>query len=173
LTTSSPILRIPNVVKGYVCSSDLKYSVLTEKEENEYALQQGDLLVIRSNGSLNIVGSCAVVDKNHEGFCYAGYLVRVRLSHNFYNSNFLKLVLSSALIRRQIELPIRSTSGVKNINSTEISQLVMPIVPMKEQVRIVEKVEQLTTLCNQFKESLILAQQTQLHLADAIVEKAL
>jgi type I restriction enzyme S subunit len=173
LTKGSPVLRIPNVVKGYVDSGDLKYSELSAKELSDLKLNSGDLLLIRSNGSLSIVGSCAVVDSEHVGFAYAGYLVRVRLNSDLYNSNFISLVLRSRLVRKQIENPIRSTSGVKNINSTEISRLIIPIVPLAEQHRIVAKVDELMALCEQLKVRLSDAQTTQRHLADAVVQNAL
>ncbi len=102
-------------------------------------LEVGNILIIRSNGSVSIVGSVAVVDAPHERYAYAGYLVRVRLNANWYNPHFLKMVLSSQLVRGQIEEPIRTTSGVKNINSTEIGSLKMPSAPLNEQNCIVSK----------------------------------
>jgi type I restriction enzyme S subunit len=169
----TPILRIPNVVKGFIDSEDLKFTPLTAVEVNDLSLKKDDILIIRSNGSTSIVGSSAVVDDSHVGFAYAGYLVRVRLPKNFNNSKFIHLVLKSVLIRSQIENPLRTTSGVKNINSTEISRLILPIIPLKEQNRIVVKVNELMALCDSFKERLNQAQTTQLHLTDAIVEQAL
>ena len=169
----APVLRIPNVVKGYVDSSDLKFSSLSQKDIEQYSLRKGDLLQIRSNGSSSIVGSAAVVDKGHEGFAYAGYLVRVRFISGTYNPDFLLIALQSKLLRIQIEGPLRTTSGVKNINSTEISNLIMPAVPLQEQNRIVVKVNQLMNHCDQIKTHLQQAQQTRLHLADAMVEEAL
>jgi type I restriction enzyme, S subunit len=167
-----PVLRIPNVVKGYIDSSDLKFTVLDEKEKQVLSLKEGDLLIIRSNGSVTIVGRPTVVDSSHVGFMYAGYLVRVRFNTGLANPNFLKLVLDSKLIRNQIELPIRTTSGVKNINSTEISMLLMPAVPLPEQQRIVAKVDELMALCDTLKARLNDAQTTQVQLADVIIEQA-
>ena len=40
----APVLRIPNVVKGYVESSDLKFSNLSEQDVEQYSLREGDLL---------------------------------------------------------------------------------------------------------------------------------
>jgi type I restriction enzyme S subunit len=167
-----PVLRIPNVVSGYVDSSDLKFAEFNEKEKKELSLLEGDILLVRSNGSVEIVGRPAVVDYNHAGFMYAGYLVRVRFNTELYNPIFLRLLLNSRLIRDQIELPIRTTSGVKNINSTEIGNLVMPAVPILEQHRIVAKVDELMALCDTLKTCIKEAQTTQVHLADAVVEQA-
>jgi type I restriction enzyme S subunit len=171
--TGTPILRIPNVVKGFIDSEDLKFTPLTAVEVNDLSLKKDDILIIRSNGSTSIVGSSAVVDDAHVGFAYAGYLVRVRLPKNFNNSKFIHLVLKSVLIRSQIENPLRTTSGVKNINSIEISRLILPIIPLEEQNRIVVKVNELMALCDSLKVSLNQAQTTQIHLTDAIVEQAL
>lgn len=171
--SGTPVLRIPNVVKGYVDSSDLKFSVLSDREIKDYSLEEGDILQIRSNGSSSIVGSTAVVDKEHIGFSYAGYLVRIRLIRALYNPNFLHLVLKSELCRSQIEQPLRTTSGVKNINSTEISNLILPCVPLREQRRIVVKIDQLMVLCDQLKARLSNVQTAKFHLADAVVEQAL
>jgi type I restriction enzyme S subunit len=56
-----PVLRIPNVSGGIVVLDDIKYGPLTKREINDLALSDGDLLMIRSNGSLDIVGRSAVV----------------------------------------------------------------------------------------------------------------
>ena len=168
-----PILRIPNVVKGYIDSNDLKFTELDEKEKFALSLEEGDLLIIRSNGSVAIVGRSAVVDSLHAGFMYAGYLVRVRINTATTNSDFLKIILDSKLVRDQIELPIRTTSGVKNINSTEISGLLIPSVPISEQHRIVAKVDDLMVLCEGLKKTLQATQATQVKLSDSIVTKVL
>jgi type I restriction enzyme S subunit len=168
-----PVLRIPNVVKGLVDSTDLKFSDLPVKDILQYSLEAGDLLQIRSNGSASIVGTGSIVDKAHEGFAYAGYLVRVRFVPATCNSYFLLQALQSKLVRRQIEGPLRTTSGVKNINSTEISNLLIPFAPLSEQSRIVAKVDELMALCDSLKERISESQSTQLNLADSMAEQAL
>lgn len=168
LFEGAPVLRIPNIVKGYLDSKDLKFSPLEKRILDELRLEKGDILIIRSNGSVSIVGTAAVVDEHHAGFAYAGYLVRARLNTSFYNPDFIRLVLSSKTVRDQIELPIRTTSGVKNINSTEISNLLIPSAPRNEQDRIVSKVNEIMALCDQLKSRLSKVQTTQLHMADAV-----
>src|SRR5258707_38209 len=91
----TPVLRIPNVSGGRVSLDDLKYGPLTKNEIEELSLRRGDLLVIRSNGSLNIVGRAAEVEEPAEGMSFAGYLVRVRLSVENVLPRFIWLAMNS------------------------------------------------------------------------------
>ncbi|MGU5642324.1 restriction endonuclease subunit S [Aeromonas caviae] len=173
LIDGNPVLRIPNVAGGSISLDDLKFSKLSETEMNDLALAEGDLLFIRSNGSLGIVGRCVVVDICLDGFAFAGYLVRARIPKSNFCSHFISLSMDTSYVRNQIEQPIRSTSGVKNINSTEISNLIIPVPPLFEQRRIVTKVNELMVICDQLKSRLQTSQQTQLVLAESLVEGAL
>ena len=60
-----------------------------------------------------------------------------------------------------------------NLNVGKIAAGVLPVPPLEEQKRIVTKVEELTTLCDQLKQRLQAAQQTQQHFTDAVVDHAL
>lgn len=136
---NSAILRIPNISLGYVDDSDLKYTNLSESEKNDLSLKENDLLVIRSNGSPEIVGKMVYVPKKYENYCYAGYLIRLRFtisSIGFYIGN----ISNAKSLRNQIEEPLRSTVGINNINSDEIKSLVFPIPPLVEQIEIIQDI---------------------------------
>ena len=60
-----------------------------------------------------------------------------------------------------------------NISQDKLQAAPIPLPPVKEQHRIVTKVNQLITLCDQIKTHLQHQQQTRLHLPDAMVEQAL
>src|SRR5581483_9585325 len=76
--TGRPVLRIPNIGDGELVSDDMKYGELSNEEYRQLALEPGDLLIIRSNGSVSLVGKAALVSREFCGFAYAGYLIRVR-----------------------------------------------------------------------------------------------
>lgn len=143
-----PVLRIPNVSSGNLDIQDLKFANFAEKEIIDLRLNINDLLLIRSNGSSKLVGRCVIVDQQAEGMSFAGYLVRVRVNNNLLYSSYLKLVLDSVNIRNHIEFNLRTTSGVKNINTQEIFQLKIPLPPLEEQYCIVAKVEKLMATCD-------------------------
>ena len=52
-----------------------------------------------------------------------------------------------------------------------MKSMIISIPPIEQQHRIVKKVDELMTLCDQLKSSLSDTQTTQLHLADAIVKQ--
>ena len=146
-----PVLRIPNVVSGRIDHSDLKYAKLPAKEFQQLRLVAGDILLIRSNGSVSLVGRTAVVSKAEENYAYAGYLIRLRPDRKKVEPDFLNLVLSSYDIRLQIELEARSTSGVNNINSEEVRALSIQLPPLPEQREIVRRMDEMFALADRLE----------------------
>lgn len=135
------VLRIPNIGNGYIIEDDLKFAVFSDEEKEKYSLKEGDLLTIRSNGSVDLVGKCALISSKEEKYLFAGYLIRLRPFPAKVNSKFLSLTLESHKLRIQIEDKAKSTSGVNNINSVEIQNLEIPLPPLTEQQRIVKEIE--------------------------------
>lgn len=168
-----PVLRIPNLVNGSIEKEDLKFTTLPNREFQELQLVKDDLLMIRSNGSKSLVGRTAVVSSDVDGYAYAGYLVRLRLFLELVYPKYLHLAINTHFVRKQIEIPIITTSGVKNINSTEIINLLLPLPPYKEQKRIVAKVNQLMALCDELEAKLTQSQTNSEKLMDASVHQVL
>ena len=133
------VLRIPNVVRGVVDASDLKGAHFDEDEKRTYDLRSGDILMIRSNGSVSIVGRCALISEAEEQYLYAGYLIRLRSNLATLLPEYFAALMSSHLLRTQIEYKAKSTSGVNNINSREIQSLIVPLCSLSEQEVVVER----------------------------------
>lgn len=60
-----------------------------------------------------------------------------------------------------------------NLNLAKISNTPIPIPPLAEQIKITSKIDELFVFCDNLKSRLQSAQQTQLHLADALTDAAL
>ena len=133
------VLRIPNVIGGVVDASDLKGTHFEENEKRTYTLKSGDVLMVRSNGSVAIVGKCALISKADEQYLFAGYLIRLRSNPEVLLPDYLATLLSSHLLRTQIEYKAKSTSGVNNINSSEIQSLIVPLCSPGEQEVVVKR----------------------------------
>jgi type I restriction enzyme S subunit len=165
-----PVLRSPNIdlARGTVSLEDMKYAPLSEAERNKWRLSTGQLLLIRSNGSTSLVGRAVVVPKEADGYAFAGYLIRVRLAERIH-AKYVRLALESRFTRQQIEEPIRTTSGVKNVNSTEVGRLALPLPPLAEQHRIVARVDEVMGLLDRLEARLIAARTTHAAFAAAAV----
>ncbi|MCW1985106.1 UNVERIFIED_ORG: type I restriction enzyme S subunit [Sphingomonas sp. R1F5B] len=135
------VLRIPNVASGRISLDDLKYSKLEPKEFAKLRLSEGDILVVRSNGSVDLVGRPALVTGDAVGLAYAGYLIRIRPKRDVVMPKFLTLMLEAPAIRSTIEAGARSTSGVNNVNATELGALTVPLFDIDEQAEIVRRIE--------------------------------
>ena len=86
-------------------------------------------------------------------------------------NSFIHLFIKSGVFLNNIELV--GTAGQDNISVTKSRNIVIPLPPLSEQHRIVAKVDEMMLLCDQLKASLSSAQETQLNLADSIVEQAI
>ena len=148
------VLRIPNITRGTIDSTDLKYSDFDRNEIEAFSLKEDDLLLIRSNGSLDLVGKSALVTKRDEEYLYAGYLIRLRPLKDLVNSKFILYVLSSSNVRGQIESKAKSTSGVNNINSGELKSLIIPFTSLEEQTLIVQEIENRLSVCDKVSDAI-------------------
>ena len=171
-TAGVGVLRIPNVVSGKVDATDLKFAQFSPEETAAYRLETGDLLMIRSNGSVSIVGKCALVSPPDTAYLYAGYLIRLRPLQPLVQPAYLAQLLSSHELRKQIEYKAKSTSGVNNINSGEIQSLVLPICGLTEQKLILAELESKLSEADQLDQTLTTALQQADVLRQSILKKA-
>lgn len=149
------VLRIPNLSNGFINDSDLKFAEFDNTEIDTYSLKEGDLLIIRSNGSVDLVGKCSLIRKKDENYLFAGYLIRLRPIKKFINSKYLLNMLFSSELRSQIESKSKSTSGVNNINSEELKSLVIPLPQiLEEQQAIVQEIEFRLSVCDKIEETI-------------------
>ncbi|PXZ02527.1 restriction endonuclease subunit S [Gilliamella apicola] len=132
-TGEQSVLRIPNISAGIIDDTDLKFANFEKGEIDHLRLMIGDILTIRSNGSISLVGSCGLVKEKDTKHIFAGYLIRLRPNKKMIKSEYLLAAMSSHLIRQQIESAAKSTSGVNNINSSELQNLIIPLTSIQEQ----------------------------------------
>lgn len=129
-----------------------------------------DILLARVGAG---IGECAVIDVNLEFSIYVSTaLIKPIKCH--INSNYLCLWLNSP-IGRLFSSRYTYGKGVSqgNLNLSLIRTFVISIPPYKEQNLIVEKVRTYLSICEKLKSKIQSAQQTQLHLADALTEVAI
>jgi type I restriction enzyme S subunit len=133
------ILRIPNVAEGLINLNNLKYCELNEIEIEKLKLRKGDLLFVRTNGSKDLVGRCAVFDRDEDNYGFASYLIRLRLNQNVVLPQYLSLFLESTFGRDAIDQMRRTSAGQFNINSENLRSIKFPKPGLKTQEELVNQ----------------------------------
>lgn len=126
--------------------------------------RENDILTVCIGGS---IGKCAVTDKmvafNQQINC---------LSPLFVKSEYIYYVFKTSHFINQL-YAYASGSATPIINRGKWEKLLISIPPKGELTRILNRLQQLLILCEILKSRLQSAQQTQLHLADALTDAAL
>ncbi|HED3855290.1 restriction endonuclease subunit S [Enterobacter soli] len=98
---------------------------------------------------------------------------RVCAIRPYHKSSFYYKYMSSETVLNIYQSRFNNSGLQPNLKMNDITELLIPVPPTAEQDRIITTIEMMSEICNQLKSSLQSAQQTQLHLADALTEAAL
>ncbi|MFE9704550.1 restriction endonuclease subunit S [Streptomyces sp. NPDC005930] len=139
------VLRIPNIQGGSIDAADLKYALDADLDLTSYRVRAGDLLVVRTNGSRDLIGRVAVSRDNTE-YAFASYLIRFRINTQEASPDWVAKVLSTRPWRRLIESAAASTAGQYNLNLKKLGSLPIPLPPLEQQ-------SSLTAVLNEIGES--------------------
>lgn len=135
----TPILRINNIKDGQIDTGDLKHLELTDRELKSLRLEDGDILIIRTSGSRDLVGTCAVF-REAGPFVFASYLIRLRVDRAQADPSYVAWVINSPIGRQQVNAISRQIMQ-NNINSEEIRNLEIPLPPLDVQRKIMAEVQ--------------------------------
>ena len=136
------VLRMGNITNvGTIDYSNLVYSSNDEDIE-QYSLEKNDLLFNRTNSS-EWVGKTAIY-KEEQPAIYAGYLIRIKPL--LISPDYLNTVMNSGYYRDWCYDVKTDAVNQSNINAQKLSQLMIPIPPLKEQGRIVAEMDKWISL---------------------------
>ena len=134
------VLRIPNIRRGCVDMSDLKRAPASADVGDDMLVAPGDLLLVRTNGSRDLIGRCAPVTR--ELRCsFASYLIRFRMHLAAVDVEYVSLLLGAPAWRHRLEAGSASSAGQYNLSLRTLEPLPVPVPPIAEQLRIVAEVE--------------------------------
>ena len=120
------VLRANNIQNGKI-SYDEVLHVETDIPERAY-INKGDLLICARNGSKNLVGKTAIVERN--GDAYGAFMAKfVSIS-----SQYLYYFFSSQFFREQLD--DANTTTIYQVTQSMLKRLLCPVPPAAEQVRI-------------------------------------
>ncbi|AXV36527.1 restriction endonuclease subunit S [Aeromonas hydrophila] len=124
----------------------------------------GDILMVCIGGS---IGKATICDRQI-GFNQQINSIRPILCDSYF---LLAAMTTKAFTNLLLERATGSATPI--INRSKWEEIPIPISPYQEQLRIISRVHELMTLCDQLKSRLQTSLQTQLALAESLVEGAL
>lgn len=130
------MVRISDIQDGQVLWDSVPYCSIPENDIETYLLRENDILFARTGGT---VGKSYLVQAVPEEAIYAGYLIRTRYSTSLC-SQYLKYFMESPLYWDQLKEGTTATAQ-PNCNGKTLGKMLIPIPPVDEQRRIVDRLK--------------------------------
>ena len=139
------MVRISDIQDNSVLWETVPYCDIRESEIDAYLLKPNDILFARTGGT---VGKSYLVQEVPEEAIYAGYLIRTRYSNQLC-PQYLKYFMESELYWSQLREGTIATAQ-PNCNGKTLGNILVPIPPLLEQFRIVEKLNKIMLCVNEY-----------------------
>lgn len=131
-------LRMCNLsYDGYLDLTDLKRIDIPEDEVEKCIVRKGDILFNRTN-SMELIGKTCMFDKD-EPMIIAGYIIRVRLNDKL-NPVVMARMFNLPSIKKLMKSMAKGAVNQANINSKELSSIMVPVLPLPLQQSFASKV---------------------------------
>jgi len=141
-------------------------------EDSDFWLQPGDLLFQRGN-TRDYVGMAAIYDGPPQTFIYPDLIIKVRVSGHV-DIRYVHLASIAPYARTYLTSEATGAqSTMPKINQATLLRLPIPLPPLAEQRRIVAKVDELMSLCDQLEAGLTLARTQKRLLLESLLQGAL
>lgn len=151
---------------------DLSNLTYVEAKFNEIeprsVLKKGDLLTNIVGAS---IGRTALYDLDYTANINQAVCI-LRIEHSFINKKFLLYLMNSSFII-QLMHKMQFAPGRANLSMGDLANFPIPLPPLSEQNRIVQKLEQLISKCDELEESIQASQQFNEQLLHQVLLEAL
>jgi type I restriction enzyme S subunit len=144
-----PIVRMDEIVNGYVVPTITKYVDLDKETFRTFKLEKGDILFNRTN-SYELVGRTGIFLLDGD-YVFASYLIRLRVKQNIIDPHFLTFYLNFS----QHKLRQLATRAVQqaNINAANLKKVKIPLPSFEEQRKIVKTLQIFDEIINRENET--------------------
>lgn len=136
-----PVLRLTAIKGGVVDCTEAKPGAWDAAAAEPFLVRPGDLLIVRGNGSLDLVGRAGLVPDEVPAVAFPDTAIRARVDPAVVDPRWLAHVWSSPLVREQIRKAARTTAGIYKVNQTTLGAVRLPVPPTNEQRRIASALE--------------------------------
>ena len=136
------MVRISDIQDNKVIWENVPFCDIDDNEIEYYILHINDILFARTGGT---VGKSFLVDNIEKNAVFAGYLIRTVYDYINLNPKYLKYYMETNLYWSQLRKGTIATAQ-PNCNGQTLSSMFIPIPPLEEQKRIIEKINKITNL---------------------------
>ncbi|MFM5251570.1 restriction endonuclease subunit S [Aeromonas hydrophila] len=163
-----PLINPSHMVNGKIIEDkEITVSMSKANQLDGYRIKSGDVVMARRGE----MGRCALVTERESNWlCGTGSFV-LKFSAEV-NRQYILLMFQSKWVRGYLSGSSVGSTMV-NLNHGILNKLPIMLPPPQEQSRVILMVDRLMALCDQLKSRLQTSQQTQLVLAESLVEGAL
>lgn len=142
------VLRGGNIYDMRVTIGDDDVFLPLSYDEEEKRVRKGDILIVASTGSKAVIGKPGYVDRSIDDTVIGAFL---RICRPVYEATslYLKCVFESEYYRKHIREKAQGTN-INNIKEAYLTEFVVPLPPLREQVRISTKIEELLPLVDRY-----------------------
>jgi type I restriction enzyme S subunit len=136
-----PILRANNIGDGRLNFDELVYVPPQAISDKQY-VRALDVVIAMSSGSKKLVGKAGQATRDYEGG-FGAFCGLVR-SSELLDKRYVGLFFQGEIYREAIS-ELSSGININNLRRQHIEEMPIPLAPLNEQRRIVEKIEELFT----------------------------
>ncbi len=130
------VLRSSNIKNGKIDLSDI---VRVKKEISDKLLvEKNDIIICARNGSKKLVGKSAIITNIEEPMTFGAFMAICKTQFYKYVYVFLQSDLFFSQLRN-----VSSTTTINQLTQNNFNNFLIPIPPLSEQHRIVNKIEEL------------------------------
>jgi len=144
------VLRLTAVKDGRIDLRECKVGAWSVEDAKQFAVAEGDMLIVRGNGSLTLVGRAGLVGQVGEQVAYPDTMIRLRLVNSVVSESWVGLVWDSYCVRTHLERRARTSAGIYKIAQPDIVSAPIPVPGLPEQVHVREmfarQVEQISAM---------------------------
>lgn len=138
--------------KNYLIAplEDLEEVQIDENLNDNYLLQKGDILFVRSNGNKDLVGRSVVIPDVNERISFSGFTIRCRLQSDI-EPLFIGYLLKSDFHSKLMKT-VGQGANIRNLSQGILNEIEVPIPPREIQIEIVKKLNNEQDLVNANKQ---------------------
>ena len=132
------MLRITDIQNNSVNWETLPYCSICEDLLSDYQISTNDIFIARTGGT---IGKSFQLKEDKPKTVFAGYLIRFQFVEEKL-SDYVSMFLNSPLYWNQVA-DKQTGTGQPNINGVSLGNLLIPVPPVNEQIRIESKIKEL------------------------------